>query len=109
MLMLLGIAGHYTPQIRTRMAKAAALLGSYDEAVTMLAEEGISISVNQLRTVTAGMGQLLRRMTDLGSMTATGTVSGRRIVVSMDGGVSVCGSDVEAKRRRGAGILTEMA
>lgn len=86
MLMLLGIAGHYTPQIRTRMAKAAALLGSYDEAVTMLAEEGISISVNQLRTVTAGMGQLLRRMTDLGSMTATGTVSGRRIVVSLDGG-----------------------
>jgi len=70
--------------MRKRMAKAAALLGSYDEAVTMLAEEGISISVNQLRDVTAGIGQMLRRMTDQGSLVAAGNVSGRRIVVSMD-------------------------
>jgi hypothetical protein len=86
MLLLLGITGRYTPQMRKRMAKAAALLGSYDEAVVMLAEEGISISVNQLRAVTAGMGRVLQRMTDLGSLTAAGSVSGRRIVVSMDGG-----------------------
>jgi hypothetical protein len=86
MLMLLGITGRYTPQMRKRMAKAAALLGSYDEAVVMLAGEGIKISVNQLRDVTAGMGQLLQRMTQQGSLTVTGNVSGRRIVVSMDGG-----------------------
>jgi hypothetical protein len=86
MLLLLGITGHYTPQMRKRMAKAAALLGSYDEAVVMLAEEGITISVNQLRDVTAGMGQILQRMTDQGSLTAAGNVLGRRIVVSMDGG-----------------------
>jgi hypothetical protein len=86
MLLLLGITGRYTPQMRKRMAKAAALLGSYDEAVVMLAEEGITISVNQLRDVTAGMGQMLQRMTDQGSLTAAGSVSGRRIVVSMDGG-----------------------
>jgi hypothetical protein len=86
MLMLLGITGRYTPHMRKRMAKAAALLGSYDEAVMMLAEEGIDVSVNQLRDVTAGMGQMLQRLTSQGSLTATGSVSGRRIVVSMDGG-----------------------
>jgi len=42
MLMLLGIAGHFTLRMRKRMAKAAALLGSYEEAVEMLEEEGSS-------------------------------------------------------------------
>ena len=86
MLMLLGIAGHYTPQMRKRMAKAAALLGSYEEAVEMLAEDGICVSVNQLREVTAGMGRMLQRLTSQGSLTVKGNVAGRRIVVSMDGG-----------------------
>ena len=86
MLMLLGIAGHYTPQMRNRMAKAAALLGSYEEAAEMLAHEGIKVSVNQLRGVTAGMGRMLQRLTTQGSLTAAGNVAGRRIVVSMDGG-----------------------
>jgi hypothetical protein len=86
MLMLLGIAGHYTPQVRKRMAKAAALLGSFDEAVEILAEDGVQVSVNQLRDVTAGMGQILQRLTSRRVLTAAGNVSGRRIVVSMDGG-----------------------
>jgi hypothetical protein len=86
MLMILGIAGRYTPQMRRRMAEAAALLGSYEEATQMLAEDGIRVSVNQLRAVTAGMGQMLRRLTSQGSLTVAGRVSGRRIVVSLDGG-----------------------
>ena len=86
LLMLLGIAGHYTPQVRKRMARAAALLGSYEEAAEMLAGEGIRVSVNQLRDVTAGMGQMLQRLTRQGSLTVAGNASGRRIVVSMDGG-----------------------
>ena len=82
-LLLLGISGHYTPQMRKHMAKAAALLGSYEEAAEMLAEQGLQISVNQLRSVTAGMGQMLRRMTQQGSLTVAGNASGRRIVVSL--------------------------
>ena len=86
MLMLLGIVGHFTPQIRNQMAKAAVLLGSYEEAAEMLAEQGIDVSVNQLRAVTAGMGKMLQKLTTQGSLTVAGNVSGRRIVVSMDGG-----------------------
>ena len=86
MLLLLGISGHYTPQTRKQLAKAAALLGSYEEAVEMLAEQGIHVCVNQLRGVTAGMGRMLQRMTSQGLLTVAGNVAGRRIVVSMDGG-----------------------
>lgn len=86
LLMLLGISGHYSPQARTRMAQAATLLGSYEEAVEMLAGEGIEVSVNQLRDVTAGMGRMLQKLTTQGSLTVAGNVSGRRIVVSLDGG-----------------------
>ena len=62
LLLLLGIEGSYTPQMRKRMAQAAALLGSYEEAAEMLAGEGIHVSVNQLREVTAGMGRMLKRL-----------------------------------------------
>ena len=86
MLMLLGIAGHYTPGTRNQMAKASVLLGSYEEAAEMLAEQGIDVSVNQLRNVTAGMGRMLQKRTTQGSLTVAGNVSGRRIVVSLDGG-----------------------
>ena len=61
----------------------------------MLAEEGIRVSVNQLRDVTARMGQMLQRMTSQGTLTVAGNVAGRRIVVSMDGG------RVRLRERRG--------
>lgn len=86
LLLLLGIAGRYTPRMRNQMAKASVLLGSYEEAAEMLAEQGIDVSVNQLRNVTAGMGRMLQKRTTQGSLTVAGNVSGRRIVVSMDGG-----------------------
>ena len=85
-LLLLGISEGFTPWVKSRMTKAAALLGSYDEAAGMLAGEGICVSVNVLRTVTAGMGRMLQRLTKGGSLQVAGTVAGRRIVVTMDGG-----------------------
>jgi hypothetical protein len=86
LLPLLGIEGSYTPQMRKRMAQAAALLGSYEEAAEMLAGEGIDVSVNQLREVTAGMGRMLQRLSHQGALKVVGEVAGRRLVVSMDGG-----------------------
>jgi hypothetical protein len=85
-LLLLGIQERFPPGVRMRMAKAAALLGSYEEAATMLAGEGIVVCVNTLRKVTAGMGRMLKRLTQQGSLTVAGTAAGRRIVVTMDGG-----------------------
>ena len=86
MLMLLGISEGFTPAVRSRMAKSTALLGSFAEAAEMLAGEGIRVSVNRLRKVTAGMGQMLSRLTDQGTLKAAGNAAGRRIVVTTDGG-----------------------
>ena len=86
MLVLLGIANGFTAGVRQRMMKCAALLGSYEEAVQMLADEGIKICVNTLRKVTAGMGKMLARLTKLGSVKVSGDATGRRIVVTTDGG-----------------------
>ena len=87
MLLLLGIADGFTAGVRQRMMRCAALLGSYEEAVQLLADEGIRICVNTLRKVTAGMGKMLARLTSLGSVKVSGNVAGRRIVVTTDGGL----------------------
>ena len=86
MLLMLGIVGRFTSTVRTRMATAAALLGSFEEAVEMLKGEGICVCVNTLREVVAGLGRMLKRLTQLGTLTASGDVKGRRIVVTVDGG-----------------------
>ena len=85
-LMLLGISNGLTPHVRRRMAKASALLGSYEEAAEMLSDEGIVVSVNKLRNVCGHMGRKLAQMTTAGTVSVDGNVGKRRIVVSLDGG-----------------------
>lgn len=85
-LMLLGISSGLTPRVRQRMAKASALLGSYEEAAEMLSGEGISVTVNTLRTVCGHIGRKLARLTQEGRVKVEGNIAGRRIVVSLDGG-----------------------
>jgi len=48
-LILLGIVKGRTPHVRQRMVKAAALLGSFEEAAEMLADSCVKVSVNALR------------------------------------------------------------
>ena len=86
MLLLLGISEGFTPAVRSRMVKATALLGSFEEAAEILAGEGIRISVNRLRKVTAGIGRMLSRLTSQATLKAAGNAAGRRIVVTTDGG-----------------------
>lgn len=85
-LMLLSISNALTPHVRRRMARASALLGSYEEAAEMLSDDGITVSVNKLREVCGRIGRKLVQMTSSGSMPVEGSVKERRIVVSMDGG-----------------------
>ena len=83
---LLGISNGLTPHVRCRMARASALLGSCEEAAEMLSDDGITLSVNQLREVCGGIGRKLVQITASGTMRVEGSVEKRRIVVSMDGG-----------------------
>jgi hypothetical protein len=56
---LLGISNGLTPHVRCRMARASALPGSCEEAAEMLSDDGITLSVNQLREVCGGIGRKL--------------------------------------------------
>lgn len=85
-LLILGISDGLTPHVRHRIATASALLGSYEEAVEMLAGQGIVVSVNKLRDVCGGIGRRLSRLTQAGTVLWSGDVGQRRVVVSMDGG-----------------------
>ena len=85
-LMLLGVSNGLTPTVRQQMAKASALLGSFEEAREMLSEAGIAVSVNTLRKVCGRIGQKLVQLTSSGNMQVAGNVKGRRIVASLDGG-----------------------
>ena len=85
-IMLLSISNSLTPHVRRRMAKASALLGSYEEAAEMLSDDGIIVSVNKLREVCGRIGRKLVQMTSSGSVQVEGNVKERRIVVSLDGG-----------------------
>lgn len=84
--MLLGISKGLTPHVRRRMAKASALLGSYQEAAEMLADDGIVTSVNRLREVCGQIGRRLAHLTRTAGVSVDGHAGKRRIVVSLDGG-----------------------
>lgn len=85
-LLRLGLHHRETPAAMARMASASALLGSFDEAARMLRAEGIEVSVNRLRKLVAGTGDMLRRLSESGSLHPSGNVSGKRVVVTTDGG-----------------------
>jgi hypothetical protein len=85
-LLRLGLHHRQTPAALARMATASALLGSFEEAARMLAGEGIQLSVNQLRKLVVGTGQMLRRLSESGSLTISGDVTGKRVVITTDGG-----------------------
>ena len=42
--------------------------------------------MNRLRTLVAGTGRMLRQLSESGSLSAQGNVSGKRVVVTADGG-----------------------
>ncbi|MEI7699525.1 MAG: hypothetical protein WCK86_07010 [Planctomycetia bacterium] len=98
-LILSGLSNGLTPHVRCRMAKASALLGSYEEAAEMLSDDGITVSVNKLREVCGRIGHRLVQMTTSRSMQVEGSVEKRRIVVSMDGG-RVCWREPRERRTK---------
>ncbi len=86
MLMILGISEGLTPHARHRIVRASTLLGSFDEASSMLVAEGLQFSINQLRKVITAAGPILSRLTEEKKLLASGNVKDRRIAVSLDGG-----------------------
>jgi len=88
-LMLMGIHGyrpHVTPALSNYMVQMVAAMGSMEEAQIWLAKQGITWSVNGIRTLTYHYTRRARHAQQ-GSVASLGaSVVGRRVVVSVDGG-----------------------
>lgn len=87
-LMLLGIHERCTPGLTSEVAMLAALLGSLAEAQQVLSEQGNELNIKTIRLIAyraAGRTRMLQKMGHFG-FEAQETASGRRVVVSCDGG-----------------------
>jgi len=85
-LVLLGIHGGYTPALVDHISQLAATMGSVEEAHGWLGEQGIAIGVNTIRKLMYRYAQRVRAAQALGPMAMGQTASGRRVVISVDGG-----------------------
>jgi hypothetical protein len=88
-LILLGIHGyrpHVTPALSNFIALMVAAMGSMEEAKVWLAKQGIKWSVNGIRTLTYQYTTRARYAQQHYAASLGEPVTGRRIVISVDGG-----------------------
>lgn len=85
-LVLLGVCDRCTPQLASEVAQLAAALSSFEDAQARLRQMGVEMSIRRIATVAYHFAQRARRQQELGGMGIEGSVAGRRVVISMDGG-----------------------
>ena len=85
-LMLLGIYDHCSPALASEVAKLAAAMNSLEDARRQLAEMGIQFSVKQIAAIAYQFSQRARMRQKAGDMGISGSLGGKRVVVSTDGG-----------------------
>ncbi len=85
-VLLLGVCEDCTPALASEVAQLAAALSSFDDARERLANMGIGLSVKKICGVAYHFSQRARRQQQLEGMGIEGTLAGRRVVISTDGG-----------------------
>jgi len=85
-LLLLGIHHRCTPALADRVAQLSAAMASFEEAQEQLRYQGIHLSVKTIITITYQYAQRVRCAQKAGSIDFGTDVSGRRVVISTDGG-----------------------
>ena len=85
-LVLLGINDRCTPALAAEVSLLAAMLGSLDEARDVLAQRGVELNIKTLRLIAYRYGARARAAQQIESTEFDESVSGRRVVVSTDGG-----------------------
>jgi hypothetical protein len=85
-LVLLGIYDRCTPALAAEISLLAAMLGSLDEARDVLAQRGVELDIKTLRLISYRYAARARVVQQIESTALDDTVSGRRVVVSTDGG-----------------------
>ena len=85
-LVLLGIYDRCTPVLAAEVSLLAAMLGSLEEAQDVLANRGVELDTKTVRLIAYRYGARARLEQQIETMPFEERVSGRRVVISTDGG-----------------------
>ena len=85
-LVLLGIYDRCTPALASEVSLCAAMLGSLDEAQAVLADRGVELDTKTVRTIAYRYAARARLEQQIERTVFEDSVSGRRVVISSDGG-----------------------
>ncbi len=85
-LLLLGIQNHCTPNLASEIGALAAALSSYEEVQATLARRGVFFDDNTIRELAYRLARRARAMQQQGFADYEMKLSGKRVVVSTDGG-----------------------
>jgi hypothetical protein len=85
-LILLGIYDRCTPALAAEVSLLAAMLGSLHEAHDVLVNRGVVLDPKTVRTIAYNYAARARLVQQIDNTTFEDTVTGRRVVISSDGG-----------------------
>ena len=85
-LILLGIYDRCTPALAAEVSLLAAMLGSLHEAHDVLINRGVVLDPKTVRTIAYHYAARARLVQQIDNTTFEDTVTGRRVVISSDGG-----------------------
>jgi hypothetical protein len=85
-LTLLGVCDRTTPALASEVAQLAAALSSFEDARARLRQMGVNMSIRRIANVAYHFAQRARSRQELDGMGIEGSLAGKRVVVSTDGG-----------------------
>jgi hypothetical protein len=85
-LMLLGICDRTTPALAGEVAQLAAALSSFEDAQSRLRQMGVNMTIRRITNVAYHFAQRARSRQEVDGMGIEGSLAGRRVVISTDGG-----------------------
>ena len=85
-LMLLGVCDRCTPALASEVAQLAAALNSFEDAQARLRQMGVKMSIRRIAKVAYHFAQRARSRQEVEGMGIEGSLVGKRVVASTDGG-----------------------
>ena len=85
-LTLLGVCDRTTPALASEVAQLAAALSSFEDARARLRQMGVNLSIRRIANVAYHFAQRARSRQELEGMGIEGSLAGKRVVISTDGG-----------------------
>jgi hypothetical protein len=85
-LTLLGVCDRTTPALASEVAQLAAALSSFEDAQARLRQLGVAMSIRRIANVAYHFAQRARSRQAVDGMGIEGSLAGKRVVISVDGG-----------------------